>query len=337
MNGIMPTSKNSVIRLLLVGTIVICGCRSAPSADEDSATPAGAITMAVSGARVATKPMRSEIHLLGETEARRHISLRAPMAGRVIGLNILTGDRVKRGEVVAHIISREDEAALNGLATARQVDPSEASSLTDSVKRYVRGAGVPVTVPEDGIVAQRIVSSGQLVADLDQMADLIDPRSVFVNAAVPVDELSTIRSGMEAIIDCPLHPGVDFSARVSGVSPSFNQSGATVAARLEFTGVQRIYEAGAPIEAKVFVRFVPNATTIPLTALFEDAAINNYYVFVAGRDGRAHRQTVTIGIRTGTEVQVTSGVKPGQVVITSGGYALSDGLRVTVTFTPNEG
>jgi multidrug efflux pump subunit AcrA (membrane-fusion protein) len=280
--------------------------------------------------------MHSELRLLGETVARRHISLRAPAAGRLIGLNIQTGDHVRRGQLVAHIISREVEAAVNGLAVARKIDPTEASSLAESVNRYTRGAGVPVTVPEDAIVAQRTVSPGQLVADLDQLADLIDPGSVFVNAAVPVDELAQIRPGMDATVSSALHPHVVFAGRVAGLSPSFDPTGATSAARIEFTGAGRIDEAGAPVEAAVTLKFVPDAIVIPSTALFEDAASNSYYVFVAGNDGRAHRQTVTVGIRS-QPVQITSGLQPGQIVITSGGYALSDGLQVGVTLGPNAG
>jgi len=321
--------------LAAVIMVFLAGCHSGPSNDEDNAAEPSAITMAVSGARVAAKPMRSELRLLGETVARRHISLRAPAAGRVIGLNIQTGDRVRRGEVVAHLFSREVEAAENGLAVARQIDPGEASSLAESVKHYTHGAGVPVTVPEDAIVAQRTVSPGQLVADLDQLADLIDPRSIFVNAAVPVDDLATIHPGMEAIVTSQLHPGLDFRARVAGISPSFSQAGATSPARIEFTGRERIDEAGAPVEVTITIKSVANATVIPAAALFEDAANQRFYVFVAGNDGRAHRETVTAGMRSRTEIQITSGVQPGQIVVTSGGYALSDGLKITVSISQN--
>jgi multidrug efflux pump subunit AcrA (membrane-fusion protein) len=277
------------------------------------------------------KPMRHEMRLLGETVALRHISLRAPSAGRVIGFDLQTGDHVMGGEVVAHILSREIEAAENGLAVARQIDPAEAPSLKDSVRRYTRGRGIAVTVPENAIVAQRMVSSGQIVADLDQLADLIDPRSIFVNAAVPVDDLAAMRPGMEAIVTSALHPGGYFTARVAAISPSFNQAGATSPARIEFTSGERILEAGAPVEAMVTLEYVPDATVIPATALFEDAGNDTFYVFVAGADGRAHRTTVGAGIRQQNEVQITSGLRPGQVVITSGGYALSDGLRVSLT------
>ena len=70
---------------------------------------------------------------------------------------------------------------------------------------------------------------------------------------------------------------------------------------------------------------------IPSAALFEDAANDSFYVFVAGPDRKAHRTRVTVGIRNSSAVQIISGLTPGQIVITSGGYALSDGLQVKVT------
>jgi multidrug efflux pump subunit AcrA (membrane-fusion protein) len=323
--------KTRAYPLIALVAVVFATCHAGAPRDEDNGAGPAAIMMAVSGVRVAVKPMRSELRLLGETAAGRTISLRAPTAGRVIGLNIKTGDRVRRGQVIAHLVSREVEAAENGLRIARQIDPGEASSLTESVRRYTNDAGVPVTVPEDAIVAERTVSPGQLVADLDQLADLIDPSSIFVKAIVPVDDLATIRPGMEVIVTSPIYPGVDFPARVAAISPSFSQAGATSAARIEFSGHQHIYESGAPVDVTITIKSVPEAMVIPAAALFENAADDRFYVFVAGDDGRMHRKIVTVGIRSSTEVQITSGVRKGQIVITSGGYALSDGVNVKVS------
>src|SRR5262249_28252026 len=138
-----------VVPLMALIAVILAGCRNgAPEGDEEAAEPA-AIVMAVSGVRVAVKPMHSELRLGGGKAARRHISWRAPAAGRVIGLNIQTGDRVRRGQVIAHLLSREVEAAENGLVVARQIDPAEAARLAQAVKRYANSAGVPVTIPED--------------------------------------------------------------------------------------------------------------------------------------------------------------------------------------------
>ncbi len=78
--------------------------------------------MAVSAAQVTVAPMRRELRLLGTTVAARHLQLRAPSAGRVLGFNLQNGDRVHRGEVVAHVLNREVEAATNGLAVAERFD-----------------------------------------------------------------------------------------------------------------------------------------------------------------------------------------------------------------------
>jgi membrane fusion protein (multidrug efflux system) len=321
--------------LVLALTVTLGGCHRSPGAsdseDDSAAIPASAVSMAVSAAKATVAPMHSELQMLGTTVAARQVQLRASMAGRLLDYNLQNGDRVRRGEVVAHIINREIEAAINGLAVAQQLDPAEAPALAQSVRRYSGGGGVAVIAPAGGIVSQRLVSSGQMVNEMDPLAELIDPHSVYVEAAVPIDNLASIRAGMEATVTSPMIPGVALPARVAALSPSLSPNGATSPARVEFTGDARITEAGAPVEISVTIGSAPDAIVIPVAALFADAGTGAYYVFVAGGDGRAHRVAVTIGVRRGGRVQVTSGVRAGDLVITSGGYALADGLNVKVT------
>jgi membrane fusion protein, multidrug efflux system len=338
-HGPLRASVNSVaiivaaIVLPLMMAFAIGGCRSggASNSDDTAAPATSAVTMAVSAAKAVVAPMRREIRLLGTTVATRHLQIRAPAAGRVLGFNLQNGDRVRRGQVIAHILNREVEAATNGLAVAQQVDPGEAPALAQSVKRYNHVGGIAVAVPEDGIVAQRLVSAGQMVNDMEPMADLIDPRSIYVEAAVPIDELAQLRPGMDATVTSPMLPAVVMPARVAALAPNLSPNGATSPARIEFTSDARITQAGAPVEVSITIASAPDAIVIPTAALFEDAVHNSYYVFVVGADGRAHRTPITAGIRSGNLVQVTAGLKPGDLVITSGGYALADGLKVTVT------
>jgi membrane fusion protein (multidrug efflux system) len=241
-----------------------------------------------------------------------------------------SGNPVSRGQVVGEIINREVQAAKNGLEIARQLDPNSAKALADSIKPYIGQMGVPITVPQAGVVANRLASSGQMVNDLDPLADIIDPSSIYVDAVVPVDDLNWIKPGMSASVVSPLDPSNYIQARVAALSPSFSQSGATESARVEFTGAKRIAVAGAPVEVTVTIRYIPDALVVPEPALFEDAADDQYYVFVAGSDGYARRIRVGIGIRNPGKVQITAGLKPGYIVITSGGYALSNGLKVSV-------
>ena len=322
--------------LTLLVALAAPGC-SRPAADDAAAgTSVTNAMLAVSAARVTIKPMRQELTLIGTTAALRTQTLRAPAAGRVVGLQVQTGDHVRRGEVIAHIISREDEAARAGVEAAQKIDPSEAAALESSVKRYSSGPGIPVTVPQDLVVSQRVVSPGQIVNEFDPMVELVDPASVYVDAQVPIDQLGLVKPGMDATVTSPLKPGIVYPGRVWSLSPSFSVGGTIVPVWVQFVGDKRITEIGASVEVHVTTKFAPDAIVIPAAALFQDSEHNNFYVFTVGSDGRAHRTIVAIGIRTPTDVQVTQGLKPGDLVITSGGYALSDGLQVRASVTPQE-
>ena len=309
---------------------LLASCGGEKSGGGEVAAQANPVLL-VRAARAEVHPMTSELRLLGTTVAKRHVIIRAPTAGRVVGLKLASGDPVRKGQVVAHVVNREIEAAEAGLAVARKIDPEDAPALSASVGRYDHSAGIPVVAPESGVVSQPPVSSGQMVGDLDTLVDLIDPASLYVDTSVPVTQLSMVRPGMAATVTTPFRPGVEFQARVVAILPNFDASSASASVRTDFTGPERIAEAGAPVEVRVETASAPDAIVIPAVALFQDQGVERYHVFVVGADGRAHRTEIKVGLRDRERVQVTDGIKAGDLVVTSGGYALSDGLGVRVT------
>jgi len=312
------------------------GCRRGEEAAEEEEAPvAVAPVLSVSAVPVVVAPMHNELDLLGITAAQRHMTLRAPTNGRLVGFKLQSGDRVRRGEVVGHIISRELEAAEVGLAAAQKIDPGEAGKLNASVKRYTNNPGIPVKAPADAIVAQRLVSTAQIVAYLDPLADLVDPNSIYVEAQVPIDAQSLVGPGMPATVTSAIDPRTVFPAEIVAMAPSLNPNSETSTARLRFTGAKRISVASAAVRVHITTLTIPDALVIPDVALFEDAVTNAYYVFVVGGDERARRVPVTIGIREPDRVQIASGLKAGEMVITSGGYALANGLKVKVIPPPS--
>jgi multidrug efflux pump subunit AcrA (membrane-fusion protein) len=317
--------------VMLFGAIGSGGCGRTATDEEAPGIPAPKVVLAVSAARAAVEPMSQELALPGVTAALRMLTLRAPAAGRVVGLEVTTGDPVLRGEVVGHIINREEDAAEAGVAAAQTIDPAEAAALARSVKRYSGGPGIPVRVPANALVTQRLVSPGQIVNEFDPLVELVDPSSVYVDAQAPINQLGLLKVGMDATVVSALKPGVVYPARVWSLSPSFSPGGTTAPVWVQFAGQNRISEIGASVEIHVTIRSVPDAIVIPAAALFQDAAHGTYYVFTVGHDSRAHRTVVAVGIRNRSEVQVTHGLNAGETVITSGGYALSDGLEVHAT------
>ncbi len=313
---------------VLAAAALFAGC-GGPKSESENANVAEPVLL-VTAARAKVQPMRSELRLLGRTVAMRHVIIRAPTAGRVVGMKLISGDTVRKNQVVARVINREIEAVEAGLAVARKIDRQDAQSLAESVARYNHSDGIPVAAPESGVVSQPPVTSGQMVADLDPLVDLIDPASLHVEAAVPVNQLSLVHPGMPATVTTPFHPDAKIPARVAAVMPTFDAASASSTVRLDFVGSERIAETGAPVEVRVETAAINDAIVIPVVALFQDEGTNRYYVFVVGSDGLAHRTSLEVGLRDSNWAQVTAGLNAGDLVVTSGGYALSDKLKVRV-------
>ena len=82
--------------LTLLVSLAVAGC-SRPAADDAAAgTSVRSAVLAVSAARVAVKPMRQELTLIGTTAALLTLTLCFLAAGRVTGLQVQAGDHVRR-------------------------------------------------------------------------------------------------------------------------------------------------------------------------------------------------------------------------------------------------
>jgi multidrug efflux system membrane fusion protein len=80
---------------------------------------------------------------------------------------------------------------------------------------------------------------------------------------------------------------------------------------------------------------VADAVVVPATAVFKNSEGADYVV-VAGSDDQAHVKIVQAGVRTPQLVEITSGVKAGEPIITAGGYALPDKTPIKVEAAPAE-
>ncbi len=117
--------RAAAILAAAIVTALLAGCGGEKKAEDEDAKPSNPVLL-VSAARAEVHPMTSELRLLGKTVATHHVIIRAPTAGRVMGMKLVSGDSVRKGQVVAHVINREIEAAEAGLAVARKIDPQDA-------------------------------------------------------------------------------------------------------------------------------------------------------------------------------------------------------------------
>jgi multidrug efflux system membrane fusion protein len=93
---------------------------------------------------------------------------------------------------------------------------------------------------------------------------------------------------------------------------------------------------GITANVSIVAQTVKDAVVVPASAVInsEDAGT---VVMVAGDDGRAHQQSVQVGISEGDKVQITKGLAAGARVIIAGAYGLPDKTKVSIaTPAPKE-
>jgi HlyD family secretion protein len=79
------------------------------------------------------------------------------------------------------------------------------------------------------------------------------------------------------------------------------------------------------VEVRVVVWRSPEVLRLPASALFR---LGSGWAVFEVEDGRAHRRLVSVGHRSGFDVEVTGGLNPGATVIRDPGDQVIDGGRV---------
>jgi membrane fusion protein (multidrug efflux system) len=261
------------------------------------------------------------------------------------------GDRVEAGQILISL-RREDQAAdvqaraaaydearsnykrLQALNKAGGVSQAEvdrayaAMKAEEAVSQSNRSAlgRTKLYSKISGIVTERSVSPGE-VAEMGQVLLRIeDPSDMEALLMVSAGDIRGIRE------DTPVKTligGRSFAGKVARISPRA-QSGSGLYPVTVKLDPKSGALPGAYIEGSFLVQRMPDAVVIPSSAIFSRG--NEQFVYVAeGGDGASEaklRKVVTGGGASGSAV-ISSGLEPGDLLITSGNRGLGDGVFVS--------
>ena len=295
--------------------------------------------VSVRTAPVTTGNAFSVVMSAGKTEAIRKQKLYSPIAGRVTTLKVLEGTIVKAGEVMATILSKESQAALAGAqgllrAATTEQQRTEAARTMELARASERSLSVSAAF--DGVVAERSVSEGELVAENAELLTIVDLSSIVFRAEIPLRDLERVRPGAAATIRFASLRGRAFNGEVDAILPQSDAQSQTVAVRIRFPHVPtadrpdlRTDVAGV---AEIVVDKHAGALFVPKSALLRDDERNTFSVVTVNEDSVAIIVPVTVGVSSDSTVEVHSPLlHAGLSVIVEGNYALADSTRVIPT------
>jgi RND family efflux transporter MFP subunit len=180
--------------------------------------------------------------------------------------------------------------------------------------------------PAGGIVIKRQVTEGQMVQAGMPLMEVADLSSVWVEADIYEYELPWVKVGQQAHMTLTYLPGETFHGQVQYIYPFLKEATRTARVRLVFPNKGLRLKPDMFAQVDIVSPAKEPAVVIPGEAVLDTG--EKQHVFLALGQGRFEPRQVKVGVRGDDgQVQVLSGLKGGEEVVTSAQFLLDSESR----------
>ncbi|QNN21793.1 efflux RND transporter periplasmic adaptor subunit [Planctomycetales bacterium ZRK34] len=181
--------------------------------------------------------------------------------------------------------------------------------------------------PADGVVIAKHANEGMKVDPGMQAYRIADLSEVWVMVTLYEYQLPYVSVGQKATMTLPYIPGVEFEGEVIYVYPYMDSKTRQVNVRLEFANPNRMLKPGMYANIELRNQLAASKTLVPRSAVIDTG--RRQVAFVSLGEGKFEPRNVTLGVETmGGQVQVIDGLKPGEMVVTSGQFLLDSEAKI---------
>lgn len=214
------------------------------------------------------------------------------------------------------------DAARNRLRILGKSDAEIAALETGAQKTGTggpsRGAVAVVAAPIAGTVTQRQVGLGQYIQSgaSNPVYTISDLSHVWLVANARESDAPDLRVGEPATVHVLAYPGRTFAARIAWVAPALDPNTHRLPVRAT------VDNPDGALKPQMFASFSidagdpAQAPAVPVSAIVHEG--EQARVYVAGDDGSIALREVRLGRRDGDSVEVLSGVRAGEKVVSAG-------------------
>lgn len=353
--------------LFAVGVVTMAACGK-KSADADMPQTVSSVTIGSENVVVVgNATLNSGPTISGTLAAEKTASIRAEIGGPVVAVLIEPGQRVSKGTALARIdesavreawlgarsgvtqatmaadnavrdLSRAEKLlaagaiAENALEGARRGNLGAQAQLEDAKARLASAQrnldNTVVKSPYDGVVSEKQVNPGDVVAPGAPLFTVVDPSTMRLEGAVPADQLAQVRMGAPVIFSITGYPGKSYTGAITNIYPSADPQTRQVRVYVRIPNAAQGLVAGLYATGRV-ASVTRNGLTAPLTAV-DQRGITPFVVRLKG--GKTERVSVTIGVRDETteRMELTSGVAAGDTLLVGAAQGITSGTPVKV-------
>ena len=249
---------------------------------------------------------------------------RAQVAAAKANLNLVRSERDRYKTLLERqMVSRSQFDNAENLYRAGEAKLQQLKAEQDVASNQASYA--VVRAPQDGVIAQRQVEVGQVVAAGQTVFTLAADGDREVLISLPEQAFARFKIGLPVSVELWSQPGQRFSGRIRELSPAADPKSRTFAARIAFTAGKVPAELGQ--SARVFIQGEgARALSVPLSAL--SAENGAAYVWRVGAGNKLEQVPVRVGPYGEKTVPVLEGLAPEDWIVSAGVHVLHQGQEV---------
>ena len=296
--------------------------------------------------------LNNDISVSGSILAQDEVSLQPEVSGRIIQLNIQEGSIVSKGTLLMKIndadlkaqlekvkaqlkvaqsnLKRVDELLrINGISQAEHdIAENQVTNLNADINvLQVQIAKTELRAPFNGKLGLRNVSIGAYVSPNTIVATLQNISQLKLDVSIPERYAYLVKIG--DLMDCSIDGDVNtFQAKVIATEPQIDETTRNLKVRALVIKPNERLIPGTYVKVNFKLKETQNAILIPSNAIIPDDKANKVVVV---ENGKAKFIPIIQGVRTAESVEVLSGLKVGDTVLSSGLLQAKPNINVKVT------
>lgn len=354
------TTRAAVFALLCLFSVLLTV--KASQFNAMMSTPFAPPPTAVTSAVVKEEDWAPVLSAIGSVSAVQGAVVATELGGVVSKVAFSNGSTAKKGDVLVQLDTSAEEAQLHSAEadlnlakadldrardlTARKViskadsDAAESkfnrlNAVVDQMRSNIRKK--TIVAPFDGQLGIRQVNVGQSIDARQPVVALTALDPVYVDFALPQQELAKISNGLEVRVHTDAVPGHEFKGKLTAINSMVDNVTRNISLQATLENPDHSLRPGMFTKVELVLPEKHKALVVPGSAISYAPFGDSIFVIErkkdekTGKESQAIRQQfVRIGESRGDFVSINEGLKGGETIVSTGVFKLRNGMPVTI-------
>lgn len=316
----------------------------------------------VTTAKSELQAWNSTIHAVGTLTAVQGVTVSAEVAGKVSSIAFVPGSKVKAGELLIQQDTSTEKAQLRAAESAESLaklnldrytkllaDQNIAQAVYDNADAQYKEAKAQVdtiraiiskkniAAPFSGRLGIRLINLGQMLNENDPIVSLQSMDPIFVDFQIPQQKISVIKKGLTVLINTDVLPAKTIKGVITTINPEVDSTTRNIRVQATTANAEEQLRPGLFVNVEVLLPEEQKVVVIPATAVLYAPYSDSVFLLKTEKNEQTgqtetvlSQQFIRLGEKRGDFVAVTSGLREGETIVSTGVFKLRNGQKAIV-------